>query len=208
MEQSGLDLPEIPRGFEDYLAAARKVVEYAVYCPQPEIAYLPRSVELAYPDTIDTLDEVVAEYQQHASTPALLIYSFAYKLLMEDAVANTRNGYLGIRSLSTTIRDAETFQEELTTETSRQLLQIEKVMSEISETLTTGYVTKAMDRADEIVDNDTRLKRIFRKTMVLLGIKDDEKEIISKDWYGLSEIELRWLLRDLAIARARLLAED
>lgn len=208
MEQTGFDLPEKPRGFEDYLTAARKVIEYAVYCPQPEVGYVSRSVDETYPDAIDTLDEVVAEYQQQSPVPAQLVYGFAYRLFMEDSVSNTRNGYSEIRGLSASIEQSDAVRAALTTETVLQLVQIEKTMSEISEVLTTDYVAKTLDRADRLIDNDNRLKRKYRKILVSLGLKDDEKGVIGQEWQGLSEVELRWRLRDLAIARARILAEE
>ncbi len=205
MEQSRPSLPDKPASFDDYLAAAEQVANYAVKSNLPELRSIPSQIDNAYADTIDVLDEILAAHHGN-EVSRQLVYGFAWKLFMEDSVVNSRGRYNDMLGIISMINQRYAERTNLSAVASGQVAYIEHAMHELAESLATESVAHAMDQAEQTIRSDNPLRNRARKVLVYLGLKDNEAEVIHQNPDNLSARGKKTMLEALALARERLLS--
>lgn len=196
-----------PTGFDDYLSAARVVVDNVVGGAQLDLINTPGLIDDTRIAThaLATLDNLLTLPSEHDPSTDLLTYRFAYKLFMSDTAVNSPDRYNELLGIINVIKELEA-EYELLSPHDKRVIKIDELMVETATAIGTAQLAEAMSLADTKVNKDTRVKGIARKIGVFLGLIDDEEHSVDRGPADASTWSLRTYLYDLAVARQRLLA--
>ncbi len=206
MEQTHFELPAKPSGFEDYIGAARRIVDGVVSRTQPDLIHIPGLVNKTQvaSEALATLDQLLAT-PAHDASADLLTYTFAYNLFMKDTASNTPHYYDEMIDAVSVINQLER-DYKLLGEHEQQVLQLDQLLIATADALGATFLENSLALAEAKVAKDTKARRVFRKAAVFLGLLDEEENSVGTGPEDFSEWSLKVHLYKLAVARQRIIA--